>query len=279
MKFEAYDLRFNALLQKNSELECLTSLAVWAEGPVWLPREDAVVFSDVKANRMYRWERSGKVAVFREQSNYANGNTLDRQGRLISCEHGRRGISRTDTDGVARILVDRFDGKRFNSPNDVVVKSDGSIWFSDPPYGILGDVEGYKSESQIVGCYVYRFDPSSDEISAVATDVQRPNGLAFSPDESRLYVADMSIVDFPTQGRRHLAVYEVVDGQRLVNPRVLASITPGIPDGFRVDRAGHLFCSCEDGILVLDSDGKRLGKIIVPERVSNCTFGGPNQDE
>ena len=279
MKFEAYDLRFNALLQKNSILECLTSLAVWAEGPVWLPREDAVVFSDVKANRMYRWERSGKVAVFREQSNYANGNTLDRQGRLISCEHGRRGISRTDADGVARILVDRFDGKRFNSPNDVVVKSDGSIWFSDPPYGILGDVEGYKSESQIVGCYVYRFDPSSDEISAVATDVQRPNGLAFSPDESRLYVADMSIVDFPTQGRRHLAVYEVVDGQRLVNPRVLASITPGIPDGFRVDRAGHLFCSCEDGILVLDSDGKRLGKIIVPERVSNCTFGGPNQDE
>ena len=279
MKFEAYDLRFNALLQKNSILECLTSLAVWAEGPVWLPREDTVVFSDVKANRMYRWERSGKVAVFREQSNYANGNTLDRQGRLISCEHGRRGISRTDTDGVARILVDRFDGKRFNSPNDVVVKSDGSIWFSDPPYGILGDVEGYKSESQIVGCYVYRFDPSSDEISAVATDVQRPNGLAFSPDESRLYVADMSIVDFPTQGRRHLAVYEVVDGQRLVNPRVLASITPGIPDGFRVDRAGHLFCSCEDGILVLDSDGKRLGKIIVPERVSNCTFGGPNQDE
>ena len=279
MKFEAYDLRFNALLQKNSILECLTSLAVWAEGPVWLPREDAVVFSDVKANRMYRWERSGKVAVFREQSNYANGNTLDRQSRLISCEHGRRGISRTDADGVARILVDRFDGKRFNSPNDVVVKSDGSIWFSDPPYGILGDVEGYKSESQIVGCYVYRFDPSSDEISAVATDVQRPNGLAFSPDESRLYVADMSIVDFPTQGRRHLAVYEVVDGQRLVNPRVLASITPGIPDGFRVDRAGHLFCSCEDGILVLDSDGKRLGKIIVPERVSNCTFGGPNQDE
>lgn len=279
MKFEAYDLRFNALLQKNSILECLTSLAVWAEGPVWLPREDAVVFSDVKANRMYRWERSGKVAVFREQSNYANGNTLDRQSRLISCEHGRRGISRTDTDGVARILVDRFDGKRFNSPNDVVVKSDGSIWFSDPPYGILGDVEGYKSESQIVGCYVYRFDPSSDEISAVATDVQRPNGLAFSPDESRLYVADMSIVDFPTQGRRHLAVYEVADGQRLVNPRVLASITPGIPDGFRVDRAGHLFCSCEDGILVLDSDGKRLGKIIVPERVSNCTFGGPNQDE
>ena len=228
---------------------------------------------------MYRWDRSGKVALFREQSNYANGNTLDRQGRLISCEHGRRGISRTDADGVARILVDRFDGKRFNSPNDVVVKSDGSIWFSDPPYGILGDVEGYKSESQIVGCYVYRFDPSSDEISAVATDVQRPNGLAFSPDESRLYVADMSIVDFPTQGRRHLAVYEVVDGQRLVNPRVLASITPGIPDGFRVDRAGHLFCSCEDGILVLDSDGKRLGKIIVPERVSNCTFGGPNQDE
>ena len=279
MKFEACDPRFNALLRQDSVLECLASPAVWAEGPVWLPIEDAVVFSDVKANRMYRWDRAGNVVVFREQSNFSNGNTLDRQGRLISCEHGRRGISRTDADGVARILVDRFDGKRLNSPNDVVVKSDGSLWFSDPPYGIIGDVEGFKSESQVIGCYVYRFDPATDEITAVATDVQRPNGLAFSPDESRLYVADMSIVDFPTQGRRHLAAYDVVDGRRLANPRVIAQIEPGIPDGFRVDSAGNIFCSCEDGIIVLDGDGKTLGKIFVPERVSNCTFGGPDQDE
>ena len=279
MKFEAYDQRFNTLLRADSRLECLASPARWAEGPVWLPGEDAVVFSDVKANRMYRWNRDGKITIFREQANYANGNTLDRQGRLISCEHGRRGVSRTDSDGVARILVDRFDGKRLNSPNDVVVKSDGSLWFSDPPYGIVGDAEGFKSESQIIGCYVYRFDPETGEITAVATDVQRPNGLAFSPDESRLYVADMSIVDFPLQGRRHLLVYDVIDGRRLSNPRVLAQIEPGIPDGFRVDQCGNIFCSCEDGILVLAGDGQRIGKIGVPERVSNCTFGGPAQDE
>lgn len=279
MKFEAYDQRFNTLLRADSRLECLASPARWAEGPVWLPGEDAVVFSDVKANRMYRWNRDGKITIFREQANYANGNTLDRQGRLISCEHGRRGVSRTDSDGVARILVDRFDGKRLNSPNDVVVKSDGSLWFSDPPYGIVGDAEGFKSESQIIGCYVYRFDPETGEITAVATDEQRPNGLAFSPDESRLYVADMSIVDFPLQGRRHLLVYDVIEGRRLSNPRVLAQIEPGIPDGFRVDQCGNIFCSCEDGILVLAGDGQRIGKIGVPERVSNCTFGGPAQDE
>ena len=279
MKFEAYDQRFNTLLRADSRLECLASPARWAEGPVWLPGEDAVVFSDVKANRMYRWNRDGKITIFREQANYANGNTLDRQGRLISCEHGRRGVSRTDSDGVARILVDRFDGKRLNSPNDVVVKSDGSLWFSDPPYGIVGDAEGFKSESQIIGCYVYRFDPETGEITAVATDVQRPNGLAFSPDESRLYVADMSIVDFPLQGRRHLLVYDVIEGRRLSNPRVLAQIEPGIPDGFRVYQCGNIFCSCEDGILVLAGDGQRIGKIGVPERVSNCTFGGPAQDE
>ena len=279
MKFEVYDQRFNTLLRADSRLECLASPARWAEGPVWLPGEDAVVFSDVKANRMYRWNRDGKITIFREQANYANGNTLDRQGRLISCEHGRRGVSRTDSDGVARILVDRFDGKRLNSPNDVVVKSDGSLWFSDPPYGIVGDAEGFKSEGQIIGCYVYRFDPETGEITAVATDVQRPNGLAFSPDESRLYVADMSIVDFPLQGRRHLLVYDVIEGRRLSNPRVLAQIEPGIPDGFRVDQCGNIFCSCEDGILVLAGDGQRIGKIGVPERVSNCTFGGPAQDE
>ena len=277
--FEHYDPRFSGLLGEHAELECLASPAIWAEGPVWLPREDAVIFSDVKANRMFRWGRDGSVHVFREQSNYANGNTLDREGRLISCEHGRRGISRTGADGIARIIVDRFDGKRLNSPNDVVVKSDGSVWFSDPPYGIIGDVEGYKSESQVIGCYVYRFDPDNETITAVATDVQRPNGLAFSPDESRLYVADMSLVEFPTQGRRHLAVYDVVGGVRLANPRVLAQIEPGIPDGFSVDRAGNIFCSCEDGILVLDADGRRLGKICIPERVSNGTFGGVEENE
>ena len=279
MSFEIYAPEFKAILQSDSELTRLASPAVWAEGPVWLPDEDAVVFSDVKANRMYRWSRSGDVSVFRTYSNFSNDNTLDREGRIVSCEHGRRCISRTEKDGCVHIVADRYDGKRLNSPNDVIVKSDGSIWFSDPPYGIIGDAEGFKSESQVIGCYVYRIDPVSNEVTAVAIDIQRPNGLAFSPDESVLYVADMSIVEFPTQGRRHLMAYDVIDGKRLANQRVLAEIKPGIPDGFRVDSEGRIFCSCEDGILVLDKNGNKLGKIRVPERVSNCTFGGREENE
>jgi gluconolactonase len=277
--FSSSDPSFAGLLRPDSQLRCLASPAVWAEGPVWLPNEDAVIFSDVKGNRMFRWARSGAVTVFRDPSNFANGNALDRAGRLVSCEHGRRGLSITEADGRVRMLVDRFDGRRLNSPNDVVVKSDGTIWFTDPPYGIIGDAEGFKSESQVIGCWVYRYDPASDDLDVVATDVQRPNGLAFSPDESRLYVADMSIVEFPTRGRRHLAVYDVVDGRQLVRPAVFAVVAPGIPDGFTVDRAGNVFCSFEQGIMVFAPDGRRLGVINVPERVSNCTFGGPDQDE
>ncbi|WP_051229469.1 SMP-30/gluconolactonase/LRE family protein [Paludibacterium yongneupense] len=279
MSIQIDDPGFAVLLRDDSRLSCLGSPAIWAEGPVWLPREDAVVFSDVKGCRLFRWSRDGSIRLWRPASNFSNGNTLDRQGRLVSCEHGRRGISRTEHDGSITLLVDRFDGKRLNSPNDIVVKSDGSIWFTDPPYGIIGDEEGFRAESQIIGCYVYRYDPQSDELTAVATDTQRPNGLAFSPDESLLYVADMSIVDFPRHGRRHLLAYDVVDGSRLAGQRFFARIEPGIPDGFRVDHAGRVFCSCEDGIVVLAPDGRRLGKIPVPERVSNCTFGGPEQDE
>ncbi|PIP00868.1 SMP-30/gluconolactonase/LRE family protein [Pleomorphomonas carboxyditropha] len=266
-------------LRPDSVLRRLASPAAWAEGPVWLPAEDAVVFSDVKGNRMFRWSRDGVVSVFRDPSNFANGNALDRDGRLVTCEHGRRGVSRTEPDGRVHMLVDRFDGRRLNSPNDVAVKSDGSIWFTDPPYGITGDAEGFRSESQVIGCWVYRFDPETGEVDAVATDVQRPNGLAFSPDERRLYVADMSVVDFPTKGRRHLAAYDVVDGRRLANPRVVAVVELGIPDGFTVDAAGNLYCSFEAGVMVIAPDGRRLGVIAVPERVSNCTFGGPDQDE
>lgn len=267
------------LTRPDSVLKRLASPAVWAEGPVWLPAEDAVIFSDVKGNRMFRWSRDGSVMLHRDPANFANGNALDREGRLLSCEHGRRGISRTEPDGRVYMLVDRFDGRRLNSPNDLTVKSDGSVWFTDPPYGITGDAEGFKSESQVIGCWVYRFDPTTGDVDVVATDVQRPNGIAFSPDESKLYVADMSVVDFPTKGHRHLVAYEVVEGRKLKDPRVLAVIEPGIPDGFTVDVAGNIFCSFEKGIAVLAPDGRRLGMIPVPERVSNCTFGGPDQDE
>lgn len=151
---------------------------------MWLPQEDAVVFSDVKGNRMFRWSRRGELSLYRSPSHYANGNARDGEGRVVSCEHGRRGISRTESDGEVRLLIDRVDGKRFNSPNDVAVRSDGTLWFTDPPYGIIGDEEGYKSESQVVGCYLYSFDPRDGSLTIAACDLQRPNGLAFSPDEN-----------------------------------------------------------------------------------------------
>jgi gluconolactonase len=276
--FEIIDPAFEALLAPDSRLEKLTSPAVWAEGPVWLPERDAVIFSDVKGNRMFVWSERTGTSVFRQPSNYNNGNALDRKGRLISCEHGRRCVSRTEKDGTVTVLAEKYDGRRFNSPNDVVVKSDGSIWFTDPPYGIIGDEEGYKSESQIVGCWVYRLDPDTGDVSIATVDVERPNGLAFSPDESLLYVADMSLVEFPKKGRRQLSVYGVVDGKRLAGGRKLIDIEPGIPDGFRVDREGRVFTSSEDSIQVVSPDGRLLGKIRVPERISNCTFGGRNED-
>ena len=275
---EVYKDEFRKILRPDSVLECLASPAVWSEGPVWLPKEDAVVYSDVKGNRMFRWSEKDGIGVFRQPSNYANGNALDRQGRLVSCEHGRRCISRTGQDGRVEILIDKFDGKRFNSPNDVVVKSDGTIWFTDPPYGIINDEEGYKSESQIVGCYIYRYDPATGEIDIATSDAQRPNGLAFSPDETKMYVADMSIIDFPTKGRCQLSVYDVIDGRRLADMRKFSDISPGIPDGFRVNGDGWVFCSSEDGIIVLDTNGVWLGKIMVPERIANCTLGGYEQD-
>lgn len=241
--FDMYDESFREVLRDDSVLERLASPAVWAEGPVWLPERDAVVFSDVKGNRMHIWSEQDGVSLFREASNYNNGNYLDRQGRIVGCEHGRRCISRTEKDGKVTVLVDKYDGKRLNSPNDLVVKSDGTIWFTDPPCGILGDEEGFKSESQVIGCHIYRFDPESGDLSIATLDVERPNGLAFSPDEKLLYAADMFIVEFPAKGRRQLNVYDVVDGVQVVLP-----------------------------------DGNIVGKIRVPERVSNCTFGGRDED-
>ncbi|MEJ4045838.1 SMP-30/gluconolactonase/LRE family protein [Erwinia sp. SLM-02] len=259
-------------------IETLCSPAIWAEGPVWLPQQDAVVFSDVKGNRMFRWQRNGELEVWRAPSHFANGNARDAEGRVISCEHGRRGISRTEHDGSVTMLVEKVDGRRFNSPNDVVVRSDGTIWFTDPPYGITSDDEGYHAHSQVIGCYLYCFDPASGKLTIAASDLQRPNGLAFSPDESLMYVADMSVIDFPTLGRRELRVYQV-EGDRLSNGRWFTEVAPGIPDGFCVDRQGNVWCSCADGVIAFDSRGNRIGKIPLPECVSNCTFGGPDGDE
>ncbi|WP_438334327.1 SMP-30/gluconolactonase/LRE family protein [Edwardsiella tarda] len=258
-------------------VEKLCSPARWAEGPVWIAAQRSLIFSDVKGNRMFRWDAARGVTLFRAESDYANGNALDAQGRLITCEHGRRGLSCTEADGQRRLLVDRIEGHRFNSPNDVALHRDGSIWFSDPPYGIVGDEEGYHAESQVVGCYVYRFEPHSQRVMIAISDTQRPNGLAFSADGRWLYVVDMSQLDFPRQGRHEIRVYRL-QGEEAHFSHVLAEVTPGLPDGLCVDGTGNLYCSCGEGVMVFSAQGETLGRIAIPERVSNCTFGGDDGD-
>ncbi|SHO55323.1 SMP-30/gluconolactonase/LRE family protein [Vibrio quintilis] len=262
-----------------SELTRVSEGHIWCEGAAWLQHSRQLLFSDVKKNAMYTYDpQTRQTELVVEPSNFANGNYVLSNGNVVTCEHGRRCISLRHRDNLAsaRILVEKFDGKRLNSPNDVVERqSDGTIWFTDPPYGITSDEEGYKSESQIIGCYVYCYDPADDSLVIATTDVQRPNGLVFSPDEKTLYVADMSVVDFPSCGLKHLKMFDVED-KRLLNGRLVYQVAQGIPDGMTVDRYGTLYCSSAEGILVLDRHMNLMGKIPVPETVSNCTF---NDDE
>ncbi|SUC10915.1 gluconolactonase [Pasteurella canis] len=271
-KIEVYDPRFYQLVGADAKLEELFDKAIWAEGPVWLEKQQAVIFSDVKGNTMYRWTAKQGTQIFRQPSQFANGNAVDAVGNLITCEHGRRAISLTDHVGNIRILVDKLEGKRLNSPNDVVVKSDGTIWFTDPPYGILSDAEGKKSPSEIIGCYVYCYDPKTDDIHIATFNVMRPNGLAFCANETKLVVADMSAVEFAKKGLHHLVVFDVVDNQ-LHNRTSIAAISPGIPDGFCIDQNNVIYCSCETGLLILLLDGTLLGRVLLDKTTSNCTFG------
>jgi gluconolactonase len=267
------DQRMLALVDPAARLEKLWNGAIWSEGPVWW-KDGSVTWSDIPNNRMLRWHPDTGGSVFRQPSNHANGHTLDREGRLVSCEHSGRRISRTEPDGRIVTLVDRYQGKRLNSPNDVVVKSDGTIWFTDPSYGILSDYEGIKADSEIDACHVYRFDPETGKLEIVADDFEKPNGLAFSPDERLLYVSDTGFSHLPG-GPHHIRVFDVVGGGTLTNSRVFAEINPGASDGFRIDTHGNVFTSSHDGIQVYAPDGVRLGRILVAEIVSNCTFGGP----
>jgi gluconolactonase len=235
------------------------------------------VFSDIPNERLLRYVPGSGVSTFRAPSNFANGNTRDRQGRLITCEHGTRRVTRTEVDGQITVLADRFEGKRLNSPNDVVVKSDGSIWFTDPTYGILSDYEGYRAEPELPTKNVFRLDPESGELTVVVDDFGQPNGLAFSPDESLLYVAD-SASSHDETWPSHIRVFDVVDGTRLANGRVFAVIDKGLPDGFRVDLAGNIWTSAGDGVHCFAPDGTLLGKILVPQTVANLTFGGPRRN-
>jgi gluconolactonase len=276
--YEVLDPRFGPLVNGNAKVEKLFTGCLWAEGPAWFAAGRYVVWSDIPNDRMLRFdETDGSVSVFRQPAGNSNGNTVDRQGRLVTCEHGNRRVSRTEFDGTVTTIADRWQGKRFNSPNDVVVKSDGSIWFTDPAYGIDSDYEGNKSESEIGACHVYRVDPGTGKVEAVITDMVRPNGIAFSPDEKKLYVVDTG----RTHGAHnpaHMRVFNVGAKGKLTGGKVFADCTAGLFDGFRLDVDGRIWTSAADGIHCYDPDGTLIGKVLVPEVTANCVFGGSKRN-
>jgi gluconolactonase len=274
--FEIIDPRMRRYLLSSVRVERIATGMRWAEGPVYFGDGGYLLWSDIPNNRMMRWFEGGHLDVYRAPSNFSNGNTRDREGRLVTCEHGDRRVTRTEHDGRVTVLADRFQQKRLNSPNDVVVKADGSIWFTDPTYGILSDYEGHKAESEIGACHVYRVDPATAAVTCVADDFDKPNGLAFSPDERLLYIADTGRSHAP-DGPHHIRVFHV-EGGRLHDGRVFAEINPGVADGFRLDRDGNVWTSAEDGVHCLSPASELLGKIRIPEVVSNLTFGGPKKN-
>jgi gluconolactonase len=274
--FELIDPRFRKLAFPNVHVEQLHSGCRWAEGPAWFAAGRYLVWSDIPNDRMLRWdETDGSVSVFRQPAQNSNGHTVDGEGRLVSCEHRGRCVSRTEHDGRRTVLVDRYLGKRFNSPNDVVVKSDGSIWFTDPSYGIDSDYEGDAAPSEIGACQVYRLDPASGAVGIVASDFVQPNGLAFSPDEALLYIVDTGATH-QANGPHHVRRFKVAaDGASISGGEVFATCPVGLYDGLRVDVHGNLWLSAGDGVHCHASDGTLLGKIRVPETVANVCFGGP----
>ena len=272
------DKRFDRLFVSSARLEKLAEGCRWAEGPAYFPAGRYLVWSDIPNDRMLRYdETSNAVSVFRNPSNYSNGNTVDRQGRLVTCEHGPRRVTRTEHDGSITVIASHYQGKRLNSPNDVVVKSDGSIWFTDPTYGIDSDYEGHRAESEIGECRVYRVDPRTGDISIAADDFVRPNGLAFSPDEKRLYVSDTG-ASHVENGPRHIRVFDVEEDGRLTGGSVFATCTCGAFGGFRLDEAGRIWSSAGDGVHCYESDGTLIGKILIPEEVANVVFGGQKRN-
>ncbi len=277
--FEAFDPSFSGMIDTNEAPEQLAGGCTWTEGPVWM--NDSLYFNDIPAKRMMKWREAEGMSVALPNSEFANGNTLDIHGRMVSCEHGgRRVIRRLDPEDsqTIEVIADSYRGRRLNSPNDVVVRSDGSVWFTDPPYGINSDIEGYPAESELEGCYVFCASPDGI-LTAVATDFDKPNGLAFSPDETQLYIADSGAIrgaSFPgidDSLPHHIRVFDV-EGTTLSGGQVFAEVSPGVPDGFRVDHEGFIWTSAMDGIRCIDRDGNCLGKIRLPSQTSNICFGG-----
>ena len=250
----------------------------WAEGPAWFGDARHLLVSDIPNNRILKWdEETGAVSAFRRPSGFANGNTRDRQGRLVTCEHGNRRVTRTEWDGTVTVLMDRFEGKRLNSPNDVVVSRDGAVWFTDPAFGLLSDYEGERAPQELP-LNLYRLDPSTGQAAVMDDGIEAPNGLAFSPDESVLYVVECRSVP------RRILAYDVVGGVRLARRRVLIDAGEGTPDGFRVDEDGNLWCGWGmgtaelDGVRVFNPAGEPIGHIHLPERCANLCFGGRHRN-
>lgn len=272
-RYEIVDPRFRSFILGNAVLDTLASDCKWLEGPVWFADQQTLLFSDLPNDRILRWSETGGISVMRPCAGFPNGHTRDCEGRLVGCSHGLRAIVRTELDGEVRVLVDRYRGKRLNAPNDIVVKTDGTIWFTDPHYGIETDYEGTKQEPELPPS-VYRFDPRDASLTLVADDFEGPNGLCFSPDERRLFISE-SGNQFAEAPVRHLRVFNVADdGAGLVDGRIFHTVTPGYADGFRCDVEGNVWTGAGDGVQCIDPTGALLGKILVPTPVSNLCFGG-----
>ncbi|WKX74014.1 SMP-30/gluconolactonase/LRE family protein [Streptomyces sp. XD-27] len=274
--YEVVDERFRTGRCANGDmrLERLYQDCRWAEGPLYLPAWRQVIWSDIPNDRMLRWdEATGTVGLFRSPAGHSNGNTLDREGRLITCEQGNRRVTRTEHDGAITVIADRFEGKRLNSPNDATVRSDGSIWFSDPDFGITSDYEGHRAESEIGACNVYRVDPGTGQVRLVADGFGGPNGLVFSLDEQQLYVSDTRA--------GHIRVFDVREDGTLSDGKVFAEATDGVArfDNIRFDKDRRLWAAAmAGGVHCYDPDGTLIGRIRVPEPVSNIAFGGPKNN-
>ncbi|HVY19751.1 MAG TPA: SMP-30/gluconolactonase/LRE family protein [Bauldia sp.] len=272
--YEILDPRFGRLINPSASVEKLWTGGRWTEGPAYFGGLRGLVWSDLPNDRMlFRHDADGHVSIFRQPSNIGNGNTVDREGRLVTCEHMGRRVTRTEHDGSITVIAERWRGKRLNSPNDVVVRSDGSIWFTDPSYGIVDDYQGRRSEQEIDACNVYRVDPASGEVTVVVDDFKRPNGLAFSPDESRLYVVDSGRTEGP-ENPVHIRSF-AVNGAKLSGGAVFAACDRGLYDGLRFDEGGRLWATTDAGVDCYVADGTRIGRVLVPEPAANLVFGGP----